>query len=124
MPSIGQWNAATATFEDQIIVRPFVRLSDLRTMPFFGLGPSTSASAKTEYRDGRTEAGVIGSVLLASWLAAGGGLTYLAQAINQVAQPHFLDARAFVRLHIPTKTAQTVHRHEARSGKSHSPSYP
>jgi hypothetical protein len=114
MPSIGQWNAATATFEDQIIVSPFVRRSDLRTMPFYGLGPTTIASAKTEYREQRTEAGILGSVPLASWLAAGGGLIFLAPAIDQVAQPHFLDSRVFVRLHTPTRTDQTVHRHEAR----------
>ena len=47
MPSIGQWSAATATFEDQIIISPFVRRADLRAMPFYGVGPSTIASAKT-----------------------------------------------------------------------------
>ena len=114
MPSIGQWNAATATFEDQIIISPFVRRSDLHTMPFYGLGPSTSASAKIEYREQRTEGGVIGSAPVASWLAAGGGVTYLAPAIDQLSQPHFLDSQVFVRLHTPTKTDQTVHRHEAR----------
>jgi hypothetical protein len=114
MPAIGQWNAARATFEDQIIISPFVRRSDLHSMPFYGLGPSTSASAKIEYREQRTEGGVIGSAPVASWLAAGGGVTYLAPAIDQVSQPHFLDSQVFVRLHTPTKTDQTVHRHEAR----------
>ena len=114
MPSIGQWHAATATFEDQIIISPFVRRSDLHALPFYGLGPATSASARTEYREQRTEAGVIGSVPLTSWLAAGGGITYLAPAIDQVGQPHYLDSQAFVRLHTPTRTAQTAHRHEAR----------
>ena len=114
MPAIGQWNAATATFEDQIIISPFIRRSDLHAMPFYGLGPSTSASARTEYREGRTEAGVIGSMPLVSWLSAGGGVTYLAPAIDQVSQPRFLHSQAFVRLHTPTRTDQTVHTHEAR----------
>ena len=114
MPSIGQWHAATATFEDQIIISPFVRRADLKALPFYGLGPATRASAGTEYREQRTEAGVIGSVPLASWLSAGGGITSLAPAIDQVPQPHVLDSQAFVRLHTPTRTAQTAHRHEAR----------
>jgi hypothetical protein len=114
MPSIGQWHAATATFEDQIIISPFIRRSDLHAMPFYGVGPESSAAARTEYREQRTEAGVIGSVPLASWFAAGGGITYLAPAIDQVSQPHFLDSQAFVRLHTPTRTAQTAHRHEVR----------
>jgi hypothetical protein len=114
MPAIGQWHAATATFEDQIIISPFLRRSDLRAVPFYGLGPATSAAARTEYRDQRSEAGVTGSVPLVSWLAAGGGITYVAPAIDRVSQTHFLDSQAFVRLHTPTSTAQTTHRHDLR----------
>ena len=114
MPSIGQWNAATARFEDQIVISPFVRRSDLHAEPFYGLGPSTSASAKTEYREQRTEVGVAGSVPFASWLAVGGGLSYLTPAIDHVSQAHVLDSQAFVRLHTPTNTSQTGHRYEAR----------
>jgi hypothetical protein len=114
MPSFGQWNAATATFEDQIIISPFVRRSDLRSLPFYGLGPSPSATSPAPYREQRTEAGVIGSVPLTAWLAAGGGVTYVAPAIDEVSQSHFLDSQAFVRLHTPTNTDQTTHRYEAR----------
>ena len=70
-PAPGQWNPATATFEDQIIVSPFARRSELRAMPLYGPG-SVGTVAKTEYQDRRTELGVLGSVPLASWLAAGG----------------------------------------------------
>lgn len=113
-PAFGQSNAVTATFEDQIIVSPFVRRTDLQAMPFYGLGPSTVQASKIEYRDQRTEAGVLGSVPLVSWLTAGGGVSFLAPAIDHATQPDFIDSQAFLRVHTPTSTRQTWHREEAR----------
>lgn len=134
MPSFGQWNPATAGFEDQIIISPFARLTDLRDMPFYGLGDSTGKGTRTAYREKRVEGGVVAGVPLASWLTAGGGLIYLSPSISRTttgnpalqdayspsdvpglqAQPAFLDEQVFIRLHTPTNTAQTWNRHEVR----------
>jgi hypothetical protein len=132
MPSFGQWNAATATFEDQIIISPFVRRTDLREMPFFGPGNFTNLRAA--YREQRTEVGALGSAPLTRWFVLGGGVSYLSPSIRQPtgsidaigdryspadapgldAQPNFIDMEAFVRFHTPTFTSQTWNRHEVR----------
>jgi hypothetical protein len=114
MPSFGQWNAATQTYEDQIIISPFVRRTDLHAMPFYGLGPSTLNTSTIEYREQRTEAGALASVPLASWVTAGGGLTFLAPSIDRAPQPNFIDSQVFLRFHTPTNTRQTRYRHDAR----------
>lgn len=122
MPTIGQWNPATATIEDQITLSVFARRTDLRGQPFFGLGNSSPHEALT-YRDTRNEVGASAYVPLASWFDAGGGASYLAPSTSGLAAPpqpaaplsaSFVDAQAILRVHTPSFTDQTWNHHDVR----------
>jgi hypothetical protein len=121
MPTIGQWNPATATIDDQITLSVFARRRDLRSQPFYGLGPGAPAN-KTTYRDERNEAGVTAYVPLARWLDAGGGIAWLAPTVTGIVDPQtqtstepaFVDSQALVRVHTPSATNETWNRHDVR----------
>jgi hypothetical protein len=123
MPTIGQWNPATATIEDQITISVFARRTDLHGQPFFGLGSTSPAGPAATYRDARNEAGASAYVPLRTWLDAGGGASFLAPTITGIADPQrpaaatsasYVDAQAILRLHTPSFTDQTWNRHDLR----------
>jgi hypothetical protein len=118
MPSIGQWNPATASFADQTTISLFARRADLRSVPFYGLGPSTSIEARTTYRDARNEVGASAYVPLVRWLDAGGGASYVSPAVSgvgdQQTSARYIDTQALVRIHTPSGTDQTWNRHDLR----------
>jgi hypothetical protein len=132
MPTIGQWNPATATISDQITLTLFARRSDLWRQPFYG---GEARSSLANYREVNTETGVSAYIPLARRFDAGGGVSYSsptilrstdrntpsifdryteAQAPGLSSQHPIVDSEAFIRLHTPTYTDQTWYRHDLR----------
>jgi hypothetical protein len=140
MPAIGQANAKTATFPDQITFSVFASRMNLAEQPFYGLGPDSVRSGLAEYRQQEDKVGGSVDWPIMSWLAADGAIEWLAPHILGVSktsppsvpqfygnagapgvssQPTFLESGASLRFHTPVNASQTWQHTEVRAGYQH-----
>jgi hypothetical protein len=129
MPAIGQSNATTTTFPDQITFSAFASRMNLAQQPFYGIGPNTLRSGLAEYRQQEDKVGGSVDFPFLSWLTAGGNIQWLAPRIRGVSdtsnpsvpqfygeagapgvssQPTFVEYGGSLRAHTPVNATQNL----------------
>jgi hypothetical protein len=140
MPALGQGNARTATFADQIDIRVFASRLNLAKQRFYGLGENTVPTALSVYRQLQNKIGVSADWPLTSWLEAGGTLQWVRPTImgvsgtsvpsvgtiyrnpgapGIVSQPSFMNYKTYVDVHTSSSTTQTWQRTKLRATYEH-----
>lgn len=140
MPAIGQSDATTAKFPDQITFGAFASRTNLAEQPFYGLGPDTSRTGLAEYREQEDKIGATLGWPLLSWLAADGTIQWRAPSILGVSSstvrsvpqfygsagapgvspvPTFINYVGALRIHTPVNASQTWQRTEIGAKYGH-----
>jgi hypothetical protein len=139
MPAIGQGNATTATFEDQIKISVFATRVNLAKQRFFGIGPDSSLAGLAAYRLLLDKVGMATDWPILAWISAGGTLQWVrptilgpsgtnippvfgygdAGAPGALFQPPFMNYKAYLDVHTGTNTKQTWQRTKVRGTYEH-----
>lgn len=140
MPALGQSNATTATFEDQIDIGVFASRVNFAKQRFYGIGENTSPATLTEYRQVQDKLGVSADWPLLSRISAGGVVQWIRPSILGVSgtsvpsvrdvsgnvgapgitsQPSFMNYKAYLDVHTGSDTAQTWQRTKIRGVYEH-----
>jgi hypothetical protein len=139
MPALGQGNATTATFEDQIKISLFANRVNLAKQRFFGIGESSSLSGLAEYRLLLDRVGAATDWPIVAWLSVGGTSQWVRPSIlgpsgtsippvfgygdlgapGALFQPSFMNYKAYLDVHTGTNTSQTWQRTKIRGTYEH-----
>lgn len=135
MPALGQGNATTATFEDQIRISVFATRMNLAKQRFYGLGQDTSPTNLSVYRQLQDTVGSSADWPITNWFSAGATVQWLSPRILGVSgtaipsvgtiynnsgapgissQPSFINYKAYLDAHTGSNTSQTWQRTKAR----------
>jgi hypothetical protein len=76
----GEWNTARDSFQLQF----YSRARGLQRMPFYGIGPNTSRTNLTDFKERDISTGASVFIPLQSWFAVGGAGEYLSPRISGV----------------------------------------
>src|SRR5215467_12881623 len=128
MAALGQGNATTSTFEDQIKLSVFARRTNFARQRFFGLGENTLPTNLSEYRQLQDQIGGSADWPIMSWFSAGGTLQWVSPRIKGVSgtsvpsvgavydnsgapgiasQPAFMNYKGYLDAHTGSNTTQT-----------------
>lgn len=139
MPAIGQSNATTATFEDQIKISVFATRVNLAKQRFFGIGQASSLAGLAEYRLLLDKIGAATDWPITAWLSGGGTLQWTRPSVmgpsgtkvpavfgygdvgapGVLFQPSFMNYKAYLDVHTGTNTSQTWQRTKIRGTYEH-----
>jgi hypothetical protein len=139
MPAIGQGNATSATFEDQIKISVFASRVNLAKQRFYGIGPDSSLEGLAAYRLLLDKVGTATDWPILSRISAGGTLQWVrptilgpsgtnippvfgygdAGAPGALFQPAFMNYKAYLDVHTGTNTTQTWQRTKVRGTYEH-----
>ncbi len=139
MPAIGQGDARTATFEDQIKISIFATRVNLAKQRFFGIGPSSLPAGLAEYRLLLDKMGAAADWPILAWFSTGGTLQWVRPSImgpsgtrippvfgygdagapGALFQPPFMNYKAYLDVHTGTNTHQTWQRTKVRGTYEH-----
>ncbi|HXM22248.1 MAG TPA: hypothetical protein VN948_13400 [Terriglobales bacterium] len=125
MPALGQGDATTAKFEDQITLSAFASRINLATQNFYGIGPNSTLAGLAVYRQLQDKVGASTDWPILSWFGIGGKIQWLqpiilgvtstsvpsvgptygnASAPGVLSQPQFMNYQAFLHFYTPTST--------------------
>ena len=145
MPAIGQGNTKTEKprskrFDDQIDLRVFASRINLAKQRFYGLGENTLPTALAEYRQLQDKIGASADWPILAWFSTGGTLQWVRPSIMGVsgtsvpsvaavygnagapgvlAQPGFMNYKAYLDLHTGSNTKQTWQHTKLRATYEH-----
>lgn len=140
MAALGQGNATTANFEDQVDIAVFASRLNLAKQRFYGIGEDTSQFGLAEYRQLDNKLGASADWPITAWFGGGGTLQWVRSSImgpsntsvpavgatygnagapGVLAQPSFMNYKAYLDIHTGSNTTQTWQRTKVRGIYEH-----
>jgi len=140
MAALGQGNATTATFDDQIDIAVFASRLNLAKQRFYGIGEDTSQYGLAEYRQLEDQFGASADWPVLTWFSGGGTVQWVRPSIlgpsntrvpsvavsygdsgapGVLAQPSFMNYKAYLDVHTGSNTTQTWQRTKLRGTYEH-----
>jgi hypothetical protein len=127
-PAIGQGDATTAKFPEQVTVSAFASRINYATQNFYGIGPNSTRAGLADYRLLHDKMGALADWPVLSWFGIGGKIQWLqpivmgasgtstpsvgpsygnAGAPGVLSQPTFMNYQAFLHFYTPTYPSQS-----------------